>query len=112
MKLSDTDRALMGEDLQDLLQHVSWKEVIQPKLHELKSHLLEILTQSVLGHRYATRDGGEITKEQIAGEIHGINTIERLIESILRDGSKAQQRLNERMGLYIRDEEQHTTRSV
>ena len=91
MKLTDTDRVLMGEDLEDLLEHVSWKEVIQPELHRMKAQLLEILTRSVLGHRYAMIDGHEVTKEQIAGEIEGINTIERLFENILRNASKSRQ---------------------
>jgi hypothetical protein len=74
-----------AEDLQDLLDHISWVEVLKPALEKTKSTLATTLVNHMLG---TPLEGGQ-TKEQLAGKIYGITEVIALIEKTLRNGARS-----------------------
>lgn len=92
------EKASKSEALQDFLHETGWVDVIKPELDKIQTTLQDLLVQSVLGRRIINRTPTgdfEITKEQIAGQIDGIKTIEDIITRILREGDRAVKTLHE-----------------
>jgi hypothetical protein len=77
--------AAKSEDLQNLLHHIAWTDVISPELKNLKEEYMSVLTAAVLGREF-TMGGAPITKEQLAGRIEGISFIHELFARILKEG--------------------------
>lgn len=99
MSILQTTRIAVAkaEDTQDLLEHISWTDVIRPQLITTRDKLAQLLVNSTLGApvRIETPQGiVEVSKEQLAGKIYGINYIIKLFEDILRKGEKAYKELN------------------
>lgn len=81
-----------ADRVSDLLTHAGWKDELQPELNKLRLQYCKLLTNSVLGQKatYITPAGPiEMTPEQIAGRIYGIDFIETLITQILTRGARA-----------------------
>jgi len=77
--------AYQAADLENLLEHVAWTEVLQPKLLELKEQYSIMLVSHDLGEALP----GKLTREQLAGRIYGINFILKLIRDVLVRGTAA-----------------------
>jgi hypothetical protein len=78
-------QAAQAEDLQDLLNHIAWTDVILPQLTDLKSKFSSQLSQVLLNPNIP----GAPTALQLAAKIQGIDFITTLFASILRQGASA-----------------------
>lgn len=85
-----------SEDTRDLLEHISWTVLVKPAMLKKKNDLTTLLVGSVLGQAMPNN----LTKEQVAGFIFGIDEIIRMFEKILRDGERALTQL-ESQGFHI-----------
>ena len=88
--------AYKAEDLGDLLNHIGWVEVLRPALVQERDMFSRLLVGATLGTpvRMETRTGpAELTKEQLAGKIYGIDYIIDTIEKILARGDRAVEHL-------------------
>ena len=82
------EAAAKAEDLNNLLDHVSWQAAVKPILVKRREAFSSMLVQTILGA--TAQDGAQpYTKEQLAGAIYGIDQITSIIEKILKDGEKA-----------------------
>lgn len=84
--------AAKAEDTADLLNHIAWTDVIHPALQRERELYTKLLVSSTLGMPVRTASAGgpvELTKEQLAGKIYGIDFITDLLEKILTKGDKA-----------------------
>jgi hypothetical protein len=79
-----------AEDTQNLLDHIAWTDVIEPKLIKHKEDLSKMLVNHLLGMPIPEN----LTKEQLAGQIFGINYIQSLIKGVLQSGERALKILN------------------
>lgn len=77
-------------DVEDLLSHVGWRDVIQPVLKEHKESLYKMLQHTTLGYPqdYDTK-GNPLTPMHIAGRIYGIEWFETMLGRILATGEHA-----------------------
>jgi hypothetical protein len=95
--------AQAAEETFDLLNHIAWTDRIKPELERTKSALQAQLTRSVLGMPLTVNVNGQtmvVTKEQIAGQIYGIDFITQLFEKILTKGKSALEYL-EQSGFHL-----------
>lgn len=83
-----------AEDLNNLLDHIAWKEAVKPILLKKRNELTTLLVQVVLGAHIQAPGGQPLGKEELAGRIYGIDEIIRVFEKILKDGEKALDDLN------------------
>jgi hypothetical protein len=74
-----------ADDLNDLLHHIAWEELILPELTKHRDILTTQLVDKTLGRGQTT----PYTVEQLAGHIHGIDFIKRLLTRIIEKGEKA-----------------------
>lgn len=74
-----------AEDTFNLLDHIGWVNSVKPRLDSHREAMSKMLVDHLLGKPLPA----SLTKEQVAGMIYGINYIEALISSVLREGSKA-----------------------
>lgn len=81
----------------NLLEHVGWVEVIRPKLLKRKEQFATMLVNHLLGQKLPL----DLTKEQVAGKIYGIDYIIEEMEFILKQGDKALRNLREEEGLSL-----------
>lgn len=84
--------AAKSEDLQDLLNHLAWTDVLRPALIKEKEMFTTLLVNCTLGQPVQVQSNGglvDVTKEQIAGKIYGITYIQNLIEKVMTTGIKA-----------------------
>ena len=84
--------AAKAEDLSDLLQHIAWTDTLRPMLVRERENYTKLLVNSTLGTpvRVPTATGVvELSKEQLAGKIYGIDYIMDLMEKILSRGARA-----------------------
>lgn len=84
----------------EFMESIGWTEVVLPKLLKQKGLYTDLLVQAVLSNTPPTMDGHETTREQLAGRVYGIDFTIRLLESILRNGGAALEKL-EAQGLQI-----------
>jgi len=75
----------MAEDTQDLLNHISWTDVIKPRLLLLSEGYSKQLVNHLLGQPLPLN----LSKEQLAGKIYGIQQIIYTFEQVLTQGKKA-----------------------
>jgi hypothetical protein len=78
-------KVAQAEDTYDLQQHLAWTDVIKPKLVGLKDSYAKQLVAHLLGAPLHSN----LTQEQLAGKIYGIDEIINLFERVLRDGKRA-----------------------
>lgn len=84
--------AAQAEDLGDLLDHIAWTEVLRPALLRERDNYTKMLVNSTLGLPVTIRtEAGavQLTHEQLAGKIYGIDYIIDLVEKILTKGTRA-----------------------
>lgn len=84
------ESAARAEDAWDLLNHIAWTDTVKPRLLETREQLSKALVNHLLGSPLP----GELTKEQVAGQIYGINFIISTFEGVLTRGKKALDVLN------------------
>ena len=87
--ISTQEAIARGEDLRDLLDHIAWTDTIVPELNKLRDLYSRLLVQSVLGQKISITSYGqqvELSAEQLAGKIAGINFIEELMKKVLTRG--------------------------
>lgn len=95
--------AAKAQDLDDLLDHIAWSDTIRPALLRERDTFTRALVESTLGLpiQAKTITGPvEITREQLAGKIYGIDYIMTLFEKILKRGEVAKQQLKD-LGINI-----------
>lgn len=77
---------LEADETADLLAHVGWTDVLKPALQRKREIYAGILVAAVLGRASGPQD---LSKEQYAGLVFGIDETIKLIEDVLKRGSKA-----------------------
>jgi hypothetical protein len=95
--------AAKAEDLDSLLDHIAWADTVRPALLRTRDALTQQLVDSTLGLPVQTKTLTgtiEITREQLAGKIYGINYIMTLFEKLLSKGEVAAKQLKE-LGINI-----------
>jgi|WetSurMetagenome_2_1015567.scaffolds.fasta_scaffold138310_2 hypothetical protein len=98
---SDREKSITvakGEDTRNLLDHIAWTDVIEPELEKRKALYGKLLVAAVLGSKITIPGSSgptDLTPEQLAGRIDGINFIQTLLKRILRDGASAFSTLND-----------------
>ena len=88
-------QSAQAEDLQNLLEHIAWDSVLLPKIKVAREQYLNLLVGATLGQPVRFQTGETITKEQLAGRVHGIDFVIKLIENVLKNGGKADLALRE-----------------
>jgi len=78
-----------ADDVAMLLDSIGWKDVIQPELRRYRESLANRLMAAVLNGPVTMPDGSNLTKEQIAGIMYGVDWVEKLFLRILKDGASA-----------------------
>lgn len=92
-----------AQDLSDLLDHLAWTDTVRPALLRERDALTSQLVNSTLGlpvQSQTVTGPVEITREQLAGKIFGINYIITLFEKLLQRGAVAERQLKE-LGINI-----------
>lgn len=90
--------AAKAQDLEDLLDHIAWTDVIRPALYKTRDDLTQQLVSSTLGVpvQIQTITGPvDVSREQLAGKIFGINYIISMFEKLLQRGEIAAKQLKE-----------------
>lgn len=90
--------AAKAEDLDNLLDHLAWTDTLRPALLRERNALTHLLVDSTLGLPVQAKTLGgpvEITREQLAGKIYGIDYIMTIMEKILTRGETASRQLKE-----------------
>ena len=99
MAKSPFEAVAKAEDMEDLLDHIAWREVLRPELMKERENYTKLLVNSTLGMPVVmdTKQGPTaVTKEQLAGKIYGIDFIVATIEKILTAGYRAADELRAR----------------
>ena len=81
-----------AEDIQNLLGHIAWTDTIRPALEHERSVFTKALVSATLGTPMQVQTNlgvVEISKEQLAGRIYGIDYIFGYIEKVLAQGARA-----------------------
>jgi hypothetical protein len=78
-------RVAQAEDTYDLLHHIAWTDVVLPRLERRKAIYSKMIVDFHLGKPIPQ----ELTVEQIAGKVYGIEEIISLFEQVLAQGEKA-----------------------
>jgi hypothetical protein len=78
-------RVAQAEDTYNLLNHIAWTDVILPKLERKKA----IYSKMIVDHHLGKPIPQDLTVEQIAGKVYGIEEIISLFAQILSQGEKA-----------------------
>jgi hypothetical protein len=84
--------AAKAEDVQDLLQHIAWTETLRPALVRERDMFTKLLVGATLGRPVEIRTSAgvsELSKEQLAGKIYGIDYIFDYFEKVLTRGARA-----------------------
>ena len=103
MKTPSLVDAYKATDLDDLLEHIAWVDTLRPALLRERDLLTRSLVNSTLGLpiQAKTLTGTvEITREQLAGKIYGIDYIMTIMEKILSRGEVAERQLKD-LGINI-----------
>jgi hypothetical protein len=95
--------AYKAEDLSNLLDNIAWTDVIRPALLRERDQLSRALVGSTLGLPVQAKTATgtvEITREQLAAKVYGIDYIMNLFEKILTRGETAAKALKE-LGINV-----------
>jgi hypothetical protein len=95
--------AYKAEDLSDLLDHIAWTDTVRPALLRERDSLTRALVNSTLGLPIQAKTVAgpvEVTREQLAGKIYGIDYILTMFEKLLAKGRVAEQQLKE-LGINV-----------
>lgn len=82
-----------GSDLNEYLDHIAWKGIVEPWLDKQKQQFNMWLVDVVLSHKPLEMQNGQLlTAERCAAYIEAINGLKRLFETInrRRDSALAQ----------------------
>ena len=91
MTTKTIEHAQEATDLDNLLDHIAWEKIVQPALVKYRDNYQNMLVSSVLGQAVVDTGSGQIvTKEMLAGRIHGIEWINKFLLHILKRGDAAQ----------------------
>lgn len=96
--------AYKAEDLDSLLDSIAWIDTIQPALLREREQLTRALVSSTLGFPMQAKTAAgfvEITREQLAGKIYGMDWIIGFFEKVLARGEIAENAMKE-IGLNVR----------
>ena len=85
--------AAKHSDLSNFLEHIAWREILEPALANERRRLEALLTQAVLGRRFSTSDGSPLSPEQLAALSWALTLLESKISSILRQGDVALEKI-------------------
>ncbi len=91
------EKVAKATDTEEFLTHIGWEAAVKPSLQAFKETQAKILVAHLLGSPLP----GNITKEQIAGQIYGIDFIIKLLENILTQGQKALEILKAESGISL-----------
>lgn len=93
MPKSPFEDAARAEDLGDLLQHIAWTDTLRPTLLRTRDAYSKLLVAATLGKPIEERSAGgsvcQITVEQLAGRIYGLDFMLDLVERVLSKGISA-----------------------
>ena len=92
--------ASAGNAVADLINHYGWTDVLKPLLTKEKAKFAELLVGATLGNNVTFDGVTPVSAAQIAGIIYGINSVVARIETLLRDGARANTELNK---LFLTD---------
>lgn len=76
-------------NLNDLLDHIAWKDIVKPELAKAKEAYYKYLFQATLGTKVADGTGNTLTPVDIAGRIYGLEFVDDLLTRVLTQGAKA-----------------------
>lgn len=91
-------------DVNDFQEHVGWTLTVLPNLLKRKDLLTSALIASVLTNTPANYEGREITKEQLAGYVSGIDYIIKFFQDTMKKGEKALRDFADQ-GIHITDKD-------
>jgi hypothetical protein len=86
-------QAAKASDLDDLLSHIAWEDVLLPEIQKTKNLLTNQLMNSALGMPCKNIDGTVVTSEQLAGKLWGLDWLITRIERILKEGHGAAEKM-------------------
>lgn len=95
--------AYKADDLSDLLDHLAWTDTVRPALLRERDSLTRSLVNSTLGLPIQAKTLAgpvEVTREQLAGKIYGIDYIVTVFEKILTRGAVAERQLKD-LGINV-----------
>lgn len=92
---SNLESIARAEDVQNLLDHIAWTDTILPALLKHRAGFESQLVEAVLGHRPVMITGQTLSPEQLAGRIDGLSYSIKLIEDILKRGTRALQEMQQ-----------------
>ena len=87
-----------AEDLDNLLDHIAWTDVIYPELQRKKAYWTRALMDTVLGRPMTvpvngTKEYRELKPEELAGRIDGIDWVIGFFTKTLSKGAEAHEEL-------------------
>lgn len=80
---------LKAQDLQDWQDHIAWEEIIAPEMKKVREILISRLVALNLGQEIKGT-----TREMVAGQLFGMDWIEKEISKILGRGRTAEKILS------------------
>jgi hypothetical protein len=90
------EAALKGADLQNLLEHIAWTDILEPELQRRRQLYQDMICKKVLGE--PTQN--QMSLEQLAGRVAGIDYTLNIIKHVLTKGESALKSLRE-SGIHL-----------
>ena len=92
------NRMVMAEDIDNLLDHIAWTDIVYPRLQKLRESLVLALVETNLGRPMVvpiknSTSLSSVKPEELAGKIYGIDFIVGLFQSVLSGGEVADKAL-------------------
>lgn len=85
-----------ADEVAGLMNEMGWDEIVKPALLKERNTLSTLLVAAVLGKEAP----GQLTREQIAGMIYGIDRLTSVFEAIIKKGNTALSQL-ESQGFHL-----------
>lgn len=90
----------MAEDLDNLLEHIAWTDIVEPTLLSKREALVNLLVDTNLGRPATVPIKGSTAQrplkaEEIAGQIYGIDYILSFFRKLLTNGETADKKLQD-----------------
>jgi hypothetical protein len=94
--------AAKAEDVQDLLQHIGWTDVLQPELQKTAKEYEQAIVQIALGASLTDNMTGQIlTIEEVSSRLRAMYWLESILKAILRRGREGVDTLRKDAGFVI-----------
>lgn len=92
------NRMAMAEDVENLLDHIAWTDIVYPRLQKLRESLVQALVETNLGRPMLvpiknSNTLSPVKPEELAGKVYGIDFIIGLFQSVLTGGEVADKAL-------------------